>query len=62
MQQINTINYLTDKCILNISDDLFIQTQAYKTFNNKEQFVNKIHDKNIRYKMMKNILLLNIYF
>ena len=56
MLQIKTINELTDEFILNINDTLFIQTIAYKTFQTKQIFISKIHDKSIRYKMITNIL------
>ena len=57
MLQIKDYNIeLTDEFVLNINDDLFITTNAYITFKNKQTFVNKIIDKKIRYKMLQNIL------
>jgi len=56
MLQINTYNDLTNDFILEISDELFTTTLAYNTFIHKQLFVNKIRDKQIRYKMLQNIL------
>ena len=56
MLQIKTYNDLTDEFILKISDTLFITTMAYNGFRTKQVFINKICDKQIRYKMLKNIL------
>jgi hypothetical protein len=56
MLQINTYNDLTNEFILEISDELFTTTTAYTIFIHKQLFVNKIHDKQIRYKMLQNIL------
>lgn len=56
MLQINSYNDLTNEFILEISDELFTTTMAYNTFTHKQIFINKIHDKQIRYKMLKKIL------
>jgi len=49
---------LTNEFILNINDNLFIKTTAFNIFGNKVTFTNKINDKNLRYKMLKNILFI----
>ena len=49
---------LTNEFILEISNELFTTTMAYRTFENKQIFMNKIHDKHVIYTMLKNILLL----
>ena len=58
MLQIKKIDELTDEFILNIDETLFIQNIAYNTFQTKQLFISKIHDKTIRYKMITNILLI----
>lgn len=56
MLQIKKIDEFTDEFILNIDETLFIQTIAYNTFQTKQLFISKIHDKTIRFKMITNIL------
>lgn len=58
MIQVQSKEDLTNEFILEIDDVLFIQTMAYKTFGNKQLFVNKIRDLMVRYKMMNNIIQL----
>ena len=50
---------LTNDFVLNIDDDLFTTTSAYRNFGNKQTFVNKIIDKHVRYIMLKNILIID---
>lgn len=54
--QLATYDDLTDEFILGINDELFSTTMAYSAFRNKQLFVSKIHDKHVRYHMMKNII------
>lgn len=56
MITINDYNVLTDNYILNIDDTLFIGTQAYRTFSNKQRFIHVIKDNYIRFKLMKDIM------
>ena len=56
MIQIKTYNDLTNEFILKISDELFTTTRAYNGFQDKQVFVNKIHDNHVRYIMLQNIL------
>ena len=56
MLQINTYNDLINEFILEISDELFTTTMAYNIFKHKQLFVNKIHDNQVRYRMLRNIL------
>ena len=58
MLVIKQYNDLTNEFILEISNELFTTTMAYVAFENKQIFINKIHDKQVRYTMLKNILLL----
>ncbi len=58
MLQINGHADLTDQFILEINDNLFVTTVAYSSFGTKQMFVNKIHDTQVRYTMLKNILQL----
>ena len=60
MLQIKTIENLTNEYILDISDELFAQTMAYRTFRTKHIFIDKIKDLTVRYNMMKNIFI-NIF-
>ena len=57
MIQIHNHDNLTDEFIMNnISDNSFQLTLASRTFLDKNIFIRKIHDKTIRYKMLKEIL------
>ncbi len=58
MLQINTIEELTNEFILEISDEMFKNTVAYKAFKTAQIFISKIHihDKALRYSMIKNII------
>ena len=56
MYYINSYNDLTNEFIFEISHELFTTTMAYNAFTQKQIFVNKIHDKQVRYTMLKNIL------
>jgi hypothetical protein len=58
MLEINLYNDLTNEFILQISDELFSTTMAYNSFTKKQMFINKIHDTQVRYMMLKNILVL----
>ncbi len=58
MLEIKLYDDLTNEFILEISDELFATTMAYNTFKNKHIFINKIHDRQVRYTMLKNILIL----
>ena len=49
------INF-SDEEILNIPDDLFQQTLAYRYYGNKILFVRKIKDLTIRQKMLREIV------
>ncbi len=57
MEQIEKIiDSLTDSFVLEMSDELFVTTMAYKAFTNKQTFINKISDKHVRFQMLKNVL------
>ncbi len=56
MYKIYNVNELTNEFVLNISNEAFIQTQAFNTFGKKDIFINKIHDQSVRYTMLKNII------
>lgn len=61
---IEIIDYdeLTDEFINEIiNDKLFMFTTAYKTWGDKHIFCNKIKDPQLRFIMMKNILILKSY-
>lgn len=56
MLEIKYYSELTNEFIMNIDDNLYLTTTAYKTFKNKQTFVDKIHDTRVRHVMLKNIL------
>jgi hypothetical protein len=58
MLAIKQYDDLTNDFILEISNELFTTTMAYCAFKNKQMFMNKIHDKHVRYTMLKNILII----
>lgn len=56
MYSITNYGDLTDNFILDMEDNLFMTTTAYRTFGSKNRFVSKIHEPVIRFKMLKNIV------